>query len=229
MRTRSRLSRGCLGTHCSRKGRARNLYSLSSRSLDRDSLSQDVGRACDGERINWLLCMCACNSVHHTDAGPRVREFTVGGARGCARVREGARAHPRTRRVYVHEREEARGREGAGGSLEANWWPDRSVRPTVPGSGRRLTESRNLGRKRRDAVAAAGRPPWPDSRLWTIDRSVRQEKTPPGSPRSSSILRDPPRSPSTAAPLVLASHCTPVASSLPFLNFPPRLPSPTEG
>ena len=83
----------------------------------------------------------------------------------CVRVRARGRGGARAR-ASTCERE----RERLAGSLEADWWPDRPVRPTVPASGRRLTESGDARRRRRDA--ASTRPPWPDSRLWTIDRSV---------------------------------------------------------
>jgi len=56
--------------------------------------------------------------------------------------------------VYVTGEREG-GKESLLGSLEADCWPDRSLRPTVPASGRRLTESRNLRRKRRDTRDAA--------------------------------------------------------------------------
>lgn len=45
------------------------------------------------------------------------------------------------------------GKESLLGSLEADCWPEQSLRPTVPASGRRLTEPRNLRRKRRDATS----------------------------------------------------------------------------
>lgn len=89
------------------------------------------------------------------------------------------------------EGEREGGKESLLGSLEADCWPDRSLRPTIPVSRRRLTESRNLRRKRRDAtstgesdpdvVTDANRPTL-DSRLWTIDRSTRNRDMPPDSP-----------------------------------------------
>lgn len=85
------------------------------------------------------------------------------------RAREDAAARARAP-LRARERASERERERLAGSLEADWWPDRPVRPTVPASGRRLTESGSARRRRRDA--ASTRPPWPDSRLWTIDRSV---------------------------------------------------------
>ena len=78
-------------------------------------------------------CTCVCNCVFVCSCVPACIQ--------CIRVH-----------VYVTGEREG-GKESLLGSLEADCWPDRSLRPTVPASGRRLTESWNLRRKRRDAVS----------------------------------------------------------------------------
>lgn len=168
----SSLPRGCLGTHCSREGRARNSDSLSRRALDGDLSSQDrratrrdVRRG--GMEREGRPCACA-----RSLAGTRVLYVRALHVFLCVLVRvcrEDAAARARAP-LRARERASERERERLAGSLEADWWPDRALRPTVAASGRRLTESGNARRRRRGA--ASTRPPWPDSRLWTIDRSV---------------------------------------------------------
>lgn len=166
----SSLPRGCLGTHCSREGRARNSDSLSRRALDGDLSSQDdeEGRSAgwDGAR-GKAVCMCALSGGHA--CALRTCAYTYSYVCSYVCVREDAAARARAP-LRARERASERERERLAGSLEADWWPDRALRPTVAASGRRLTESGNARRRRRDA--ASTRPPWPDSRLWTIDRSV---------------------------------------------------------
>lgn len=81
----------------------------------------------------YVVCVCVCNCVFLCVCVPACIL--------CIRVH-----------VYVTGEREG-GKESLLGSLEADWWSDRSLRPTVPASGRRLTESWNLRRKRRDAAS----------------------------------------------------------------------------
>lgn len=150
------------------RGTARNSDSLSRRALDGDLSSQDrratrrdVRRG--GMEREGRPCACA-----RSLAGTRVL-YTYSYVCSYVCVREDAAARARAP-LRARERASERERERLAGSLEADWWPDRALRPTVAASGRRLTESGNARRRRRGA--ASTRPPWPDSRLWTIDRSV---------------------------------------------------------
>lgn len=122
----------------------------------------------EGRSAGWdgargkAVCMCALSGGHAC----ALHVFLCVLVRVC---REDAAARARAP-LRARERASERERERLAGSLEADWWPDRALRPTVAASGRRLTESGNARRRRRGA--ASTRPPWPDSRLWTIDRSV---------------------------------------------------------
>lgn len=82
------------------------------------------------------------------------------------------------------------------GSLEADCWPDRSLRPTVPASGRRLTEPRNLRRKRRDATSTRWnrRGPTVDFGPSTDRSAMKLCHTAPSPPRIT------PRAPNAARP-----------------------------
>lgn len=154
------------------RGTARNSDSLSRRALDGDLSSQDrratrrdVRRG--GMEREGRPCACARSLAGTRVLYVRARTRIPMCARTCVREDAAARARAPLR---ARERASERERERLAGSLEADWWPDRALRPTVAASGRRLTESGNARRRRRGA--ASTRPPWPDSRLWTIDRSV---------------------------------------------------------
>lgn len=127
----------------------------------------------EGRSAGWdgargkAVCMCALSGGHA--CALRTCAYTYSYVCSYVCVREDAAARARAP-LRARERASERERERLAGSLEADWWPDRALRPTVAASGRRLTESGNARRRRRDA--ASTRPPWPDSRLWTIDRSV---------------------------------------------------------
>lgn len=168
----SSLPRGCLGTHCSREGRPgtrtpsrvvrwmetspRRIAARRGGTFGGVGWSEREGRV--HVRALWRARVCSTYV--------RVHVFLCVLVRVC---REDAAARARAP-LRARERASERERERLAGSLEADWWPDRALRPTVAASGRRLTESGNARRRRRGA--ASTRPPWPDSRLWTIDRSV---------------------------------------------------------
>lgn len=109
----SSLPRGCLGTHCSREGRARNSDSLSRRALDGDLSSQDrratrrdVRRG--GMEREGRPCACARSLAGTRVLYVRARTRIPMCARTCVceRTRRRARA-----RLYVRARGRARGRE----------------------------------------------------------------------------------------------------------------------
>lgn len=163
----SSLPRGCLGTHCSREGRARNSDSLSRRALDGDLSSQDrratrrdVRRG--GMEREGRPCACARSLAGTRVLYVRARTRIPVCARTCvSRGRGGARA-----RASTCAREGEREGEREVGWLTGGWLV---ARPSAPSDGSSVgAPSDGVGERE---AQASGRRQHPTAVAWqsTLD------------------------------------------------------------